>query len=45
MAYVSDKRRTVILTLTNNCNLNCSYCYEKHNTAVFEFEIDACVDM
>ena len=38
MAYVSDKRRTVILTLTNNCNLNCSYCYEKHNTAVFEFE-------
>ena len=28
----SDKKyRTLSLVITRNCNLNCSYCYEKHN--------------
>lgn len=32
MQTSTPKRRTVILTLTHNCNLRCSYCYEKHGT-------------
>ena len=32
------KRKTVILTLTNQCNLNCSYCYEEHNTTKANYE-------
>jgi len=36
-----NKRRTVVLTLTNNCNLKCKYCYEEHNdrkSAIMDFE-------
>ena len=25
------EQKTVSLTLTEDCNLNCIYCYEKHN--------------
>jgi uncharacterized protein len=27
-----DKRKTVTLTLTGNCNFNCIYCYEKNKS-------------
>jgi len=32
MELDKPKRKTVILTLTNQCNLNCTYCYEKHDS-------------
>lgn len=25
-----DERQTIVLTITNNCNLKCKYCYEQH---------------
>ncbi|MBF0235602.1 MAG: 4Fe-4S cluster-binding domain-containing protein [Desulfamplus sp.] len=38
MKAVSNKRRTVVLTLTHKCNLNCIYCYEKHDSFSIGFE-------
>jgi len=38
MAFESKKRRTLTLTLTHNCNLYCTYCYEKHDTAFMTYE-------
>ncbi len=32
------KRRTVVITLTHNCNLNCSYCYESHDTTSMNYD-------
>ena len=28
----------ITLTLTNNCNLACNYCYEKHNSDTMTFD-------
>lgn len=36
----SKKRKTVLLTLTEACNLNCTYCYQDHKTShKMSFEI------
>lgn len=37
---IDEKRKTVTITLTQNCNLNCIYCYE-HNKSqkVMDFDI------
>ncbi|MCX6581482.1 MAG: radical SAM protein [Candidatus Aminicenantes bacterium] len=38
----SQKQRSLILIVTKNCNLKCSYCYEKHenrNNEIMELQI------
>ena len=34
------KNRTIILRMTNKCNLNCTYCYDKKNKLKNEIEIE-----
>ena len=37
---IQGKTRTITLTLTQSCNLSCSYCYENHkSTKKMSFEI------
>lgn len=40
MLYAEEQKKSVLLTLTQSCNLSCVYCYEKQKSSkVMSFEI------